>query len=233
MRKRLLLLVCAAAVLGLIGTAPALAAQPYPLNYKTFALSAASDPSSTGTTFSGGSLRLASTGLGALSYTDPFAFYSGDGVNGSGDYVSGTWTSGVTNLSFGFNELVSSWNATTPAGTWIQVQVQPLIEGKGWAKWYTLGRWSSDSSSFHRTSVGGQGDENGFVSIDTWFAKDHLATAYRLQATLYRSTTASDGPTLTRLSAIAMNLTNQKSIFPSKSTMSGSAELDLGVPRYS
>ena len=29
-------------------------------------------------------------------------------------YVSGTWTSGVTNLSFGFNELVSSWNANTP-----------------------------------------------------------------------------------------------------------------------
>ena len=31
---------CAAAVLGLIGTAPALAAQPYPLNFKTFAFNA-------------------------------------------------------------------------------------------------------------------------------------------------------------------------------------------------
>src|SRR5690349_22530726 len=185
MRKRLLLLVCAAAVLGLIGTAPALAAQPYPLNYKTFALSAASDPSSTGTTFSGGSLRLASTGLGALSYTDPFAFYSGDGVNGSGDYVSGTWTSGVTNLSFGFNELVSSWNANTPAGTWVQVEVQPQIDDGHWAKWYILGRWSSDDYSFHRTSVGGQGDADGFVSIDTWFAHSHPAVASRLPGTLF------------------------------------------------
>src|SRR5690242_16832237 len=219
MRKRLLLLVCAAAVLGLIGTAPALAAQPYPLNYKTFALSAASDPSSTGTTFSGGSLRLASTGLGALSYTDPFAFYSGDGVNGSGDYVSGTWTSGVTNLSFGFNELVSSWNANTPAGTWVQIEVQPQIDDGHWAKWYILGRWSSDDYSFHRTSVGGQGDADGFVSIDTFFAKDHPAIAYRLRATLYRKVGVSSGPTVSRLSAVAMNLTNQKGSFPSSTTI--------------
>ena len=40
------------------------------------------------------------------------------------------------------------------------------------AKWYILGRWSYGDSDFHRTSVGGQGDANGFVSIDTFFAKD-------------------------------------------------------------
>ena len=64
--------------------------------------------------------------------------------------------------------------------------MQPQIEGKGLAKWYILGHWSSDDSTFHRTSVGGQGDADGFVSIDTCFAKDHLALAYRLQASLYR-----------------------------------------------
>src|SRR6476646_2971412 len=100
MTKRWLLFVCAAAVLGLVGTAPALAAQPYPLNYKTFDLSATSP--STGTTFSGGSLSLAASGTGSLTYADTFANYSNDGVNGSGDYISGTWTSGVTRLSFGF-----------------------------------------------------------------------------------------------------------------------------------
>ena len=183
MTKRWLLFVCAAAVLGLVGTAPALAAQPYPLNYKTFDLASGS---SSGTVFSGGSLTLGSSGLGSLSYLDPFANYSGDGVDGSGDYVSGTWTSGVTNLSFGFNELVSSWNANTPAGTWVQVEVQPQIDDGHWAKWYILGRWSSDDYSFHRTSVGGQGDADGFVSIDTFFTKDHPAIAYRLRATLYR-----------------------------------------------
>src|SRR6476469_2956863 len=180
MTRRLLLIVCAAAVLGLIGTAPALAAQPYPLNFKTFAFNA-SDSSRSGTVLtSSGSLQLGSAGLGSLAYTDPFVNYSGDGVDASGQYLSGTWTSGVTNL-FPFNELVSSWNATTPSGTWIQVEVQPNIDGKGWAKWYILGRWSSDDGSFHRTSVGGQGDSEGFVSIDTWFATDQPAVAYRLR----------------------------------------------------
>jgi hypothetical protein len=231
MIKRSFLLVCAAAVLGLIGTAPALAAQPYPLNFKTFAFNA-SDSSRSGTVLtSSGSLQLGSAGLGSLAYTDPFVNYSGDGVDGSGQYLSGTWTSGVTNL-FPFNELVSSWNATTPSGTWIQVEVQPQLDDGHWAKWYILGRWSSDDYSFHRTSVGGQGDADGFVSIDTFFAKDHAAVAYRLRATLYRKVGASAGPTLSRLSAIASNLTNQKMTFPSKTTMNGTA-VDLGVPQYS
>jgi hypothetical protein len=231
MTKRLLLLVCAAAVLGLVGTAPALAAQPYPLNFKTFDFTA-TDSSRSGTVLtSDGTLQLGAPGLGSLFYTDPFANYSGDNVDGKGTYVSGTWTSGVTNV-FPFDELVSSWNATTPPGTWIQVEVLPqLLDGHWAAKPYILGRWSSDDYSFHRTSVGGQGNADGFVSIDTWFAKDHPAIAYRLIATLYSKTAAT--PTLSRLSAVASNLTNQKNTFPSKTTMSGNVGIDLGVPQYS
>ncbi|HET7556202.1 MAG TPA: C39 family peptidase [Gaiellaceae bacterium] len=231
MIKRALFTVIAAAAFGLVGTAPALAAQPYPLNFQTFHLG--SPDSTSGVVYSDAGVSLASSGLsGPYLYSDPFANYSGDGADGSGNYLYGTWTSPVTTLSFGFNELVSSWNATTPAGTWIQVEVQPLIDGKGWAKWYILGRWSSRDDTFHRTSVGGQGDSNGFVSIDTWFAKDHLALAYRLRVTLFRSTTTTESPSLTRLSAIAMNLTNQKGSFPSATTMNGTG-IDLGVPGYS
>jgi Peptidase_C39 like family len=233
MTKRSLLLVCAVAVLALVGTAPALAAQPYPLNFKTFVFTA-SDSSRSGTVLtSDGSLQLGSSGLGSLAYTDPFANYSGDEVTGTGDYVSGTWTSGVTNV-FPFNELVASWNASTPPGTWIQVEVLPELDDGHWAAHpYILGRWSSDDYSFHRTSVGGQGNGDGFVSIDTWFAKDHPAIAYRLLVTLFRKTDATAGPTLTRLSAIASNLANQKGSFPSKTTMNGIDAVDLDVPQYS
>jgi Peptidase_C39 like family len=232
MIRHALLTVLAAAGLALAASAPAFAAQPYPLNFKTFDLGASG--SSSGTAFSGGSLRLGTSGLGFLpSYVDAFKNYSNDGVDGSGDYVSGTWTSDVTQLSFPFNELVASWNATTPAGTWIQVEVQPQMDDGHWAKSYILGQWSSDDYSFHRTSIGGQGNADGFVSIDTWFAKDHLAIAYRLQVTLYRKTDAATGPTLSRLSAIASNLTNQKGSFPSKTTMNGTDAVDLDVPQYS
>jgi hypothetical protein len=232
MIRRALIIVVAAAALALVGTAPALASQPYPLNFKTFALNA-SDAELSGTVFSDGSLRLASSGLsGPFAYTDPFTNYSGDGVDGSGNYEYGTWTSAaVTNLSFPFNELVASWNAHTPDGTWIQVEVQPKIDTH-WAKWYILGRWSSSDYAFHRTSVGGQGDADGFVAIDTFFAKDHLADAYRLRVTLFRRAGTTESPTLSRLSTIVSSLTNQKMTFPSSSTMSGTA-VDLGVPKYS
>ena len=230
MIKRALLTVIAAAGLALVGTSPALAAQPYPLNFKTSDLG--SPASTSGTVYAGGAVTLASSGLsGPYLYTDPFANYSGDGVNGSGSYVYGTWTSGVTNLAFGFNELVSSWNASTPRHTWIQVEVQPQLDDGHWAKFYILGRWSSDDGTFHRTSVGGQGDGDGFVSIDTWFAHSHPAVAYRLRLTLFRGTDATASPSVTRLSAIAMNLTNQKMTFPS-APMS-SAPIDLGVPSHS
>ena len=227
---RALIIVVAAAALCLVGAAPALAAQPYPLNFKTFALGSA-DAELHGTVFTGGSLRLASSSLSPFAYTDPFANYSGDGVNGSGTYESGTWTSSVTSLSFPFNELVASWNAHTPDGTWIQVEVQPQIDDGHWAKWYILGRWSSSDSAFHRTSVGGQGNADGFVAIDTFFAKDHPAIAYRLKVTLFRRVGSSESPTLSRLSAIAMNLTNQKMTFPSGSTVS--SETDLRPQPYS
>src|SRR5919201_6747036 len=107
MIRSALITVVAAAALALVGAAPSLAAQPYPLNFKTFALG--SPDSTSGTVYSGGAVTLAKSGLGSFTYTDPFANYSGDGVNGSGTYVSGTWTSPVTPLNFPFNELVSSW----------------------------------------------------------------------------------------------------------------------------
>jgi hypothetical protein len=231
MINRALVTVVAAAALALIGTAPALAAQPYPLNFKTFSLNA-SDSSRSGTVFSGGSLQLDSSGLGTTPYTDAFAYYFGDFANGSGNYDYGTWTSGVTPLTFGFNQLVSSWNAITPPGTWVQVEVQPQLDDGHWAKWYILGQWSSSDTDFHRTSVGGQGNADGFVAIDTFIAKDHPAVAYRLRVSLYRRAGTSLTPTLSRLSAIASNLTNQKGSFPSATTMTGTP-IDLGLPPYS
>jgi hypothetical protein len=231
MTRRLLLIVAAAASLGLVGAAPALAAQPYHLNFKNFPLNA-SDSTRDGTVlYNGTSLRLASSGLGSMTYTDPFANYVGDGVDGSGTYEYGTWTSGPTTLSFPWNELVASWNAQTPAGTWIQVEMQPTLDNGTVAKWYILGRWTYSDSDFHRTSVGGQGDANGYIAIDTFFAKDHPAISYRLRVTLFRRAGTTATPTFTRLSAIGSNYTNPKGSFPSSSTIGD--EIDLGVPGYS
>ena len=225
-----LLTAAAGCVLLATSAASALAAQPYPVDFHTFDLSSGT---TSGLTYSAGSLTLAASGLGTLAYTDPYAGANGDAVDGSGTYQSGTWTSDAYPVAFPFNELVSSWNAKTPTGTWVQSEVQPQLDDGHWAsKWYLLGRWTYGDSDFHRTSVGGQGNADGYVSIDTFFAKDHPAVAYRLRLTLYRRAGATASPSVSRYSAVVSNLTNQKMSFPSATTMNGTT-IDLGVPQYS
>jgi len=217
--------------LALVGGSPALATQPYPLNYHSFDLSGGT---TNGAAYAGGGLSISSP-AGTSMYTDPYAAFDPiqqKVVDGSGIYDYGTWTSPTYTLSFPFDELVSSWNAQTPVGTWVQSEVRPLIDDGSrvhWAKWYILGRWTSSDSDFHRTSVGGQGDADGYVAIDTFLTKDHPAVAYQLRLTLYRRVGSNVTPTVTRYSAIASNLANQKNAFPSETTMDGQT-IDLGTP---
>ena len=230
MIKRAFITLVAATGLGLLGAVPAFAASPYPLNFKTFALNA-TDSSSTGTTFSGGACahtRFAARPRPPIPTRSPIT-------------PATAWTApDPTSTERGPRPSRTSRSNST---SWSPPGTRPRRPGAGsrsrcsrksragLAKWYILGRWSSSDSTFHRTSVGGQGDANGFVSIDTFFAKDHLALSYRLRARSYRRPDGAS-PSLTRLSAIAMNLTNQKNAFPSATTMSSPA-VDLAVPQYS
>jgi hypothetical protein len=223
------LIALAAATFLLAAVSSASAAQPYPIDFQTYDLSGGT---TSGLVYAKGALTLASRGLSSAPYADPFANINGDGVDGSGTYEFGTWTSPVHATSFAFNELVSSWNAITPVGTWVQSEVQPQLGDGHWGKWYVLGRWSSSDADFHRTSRGGQGDADGFVAIDTFFAKDHPVVAYRLRLTLYRRAKSNGSPSVTRYSAVASNLTNEKNTSPSATTMNGTT-INLDVPKYS
>jgi hypothetical protein len=241
MLRRVIVLVGLAAGLLLASAAPAFALQPYPLNFNNVDFSSGTPH---GLVLEGGTtLKLANGGLDQYSYTDPFSSLQvlGHDVDGSGTYDMGTWTSPIYPLTnFAFNELVSSWNAKTPPGTWIQSEVKPQLNNGHWAKWYILGRWAyndfvdgSSDPGFHRTSVGGQGDADGFVSIDTFFTKDHPAVSYQLRLTIFRrhGLTDADAPVrVTRYSAVASNLTNQQQTFPSQF---GGTVRDLDVPPFS
>src|SRR5205823_2662514 len=104
----------AAALLTVAGPAAAAEKPAYPVAYHAFALSSGA---TSGTVVDrSGALVLAKTGLTTVSYADSFGY-------APRDYQAGTWTSPWQPTSFGFMELVSSWNAATPAGTWIQVEM--------------------------------------------------------------------------------------------------------------
>ncbi|MEP6909414.1 MAG: C39 family peptidase [Actinomycetota bacterium] len=224
---RLAYLTVAVAAGFLFGSAgPALASQPYHVNFKNVDFSSGT---TSGLVNTQGTLTLASGGLPTFDYTDPYASVPvlGQAVDGTGTYSYGTWTSPVYPISFPFTELVSSWNSDTTPGTWVQSEVKPRLDNGRWAKWYILGRWAYNDSDFHRTSVGHQGDGDGFVAIDTFFTKDHPAVAYQLRLTIFRRVGSSAPVSVSRYSAVASNLRNQRSTFPSATTMNGET-IDLG-----
>jgi hypothetical protein len=206
--------VLAVAALALAVCAPAHGANSpssYPVSFHAFSLPK-------------GGLTLPRSGLTPVSYTDPFGY-------GTRDYQASSWTSPWFATSFGFTELVASWNADTPAGTWVQIEMHATSAVDGHAtKWYTLGNWAYGDADFHRTSVGGQGDADGFVAIDTFLAdKKQSYASYQLRVTLYRAAGSTTTPTVTRIGAVASDPVDPYQ--PSATTMTQTVELP--VPRYS
>jgi hypothetical protein len=214
----------AALLLALVLAAPTSAAekQSYPVAFKSFALGSGT---TAGTQLDrGGGLILAKSGLATVTYSDPFGY-------APRDYQSGAWTSPWQATSFGFMELVSSWNADTPAGTWIQVEMRATEARDGHTtKWFVMGRWAYGDGDIHRMSVGGQGDKDGYVAIDTFVPKNPMSS-YQLRLTLYRAVGTTATPRVTRIGAVVSDPVTIKPYAPSNTTMSSAVE--LAVPAYS
>ncbi|HYZ77942.1 MAG TPA: C39 family peptidase [Gaiellaceae bacterium] len=219
----------AAAALVLVATAPAHAGQPLPVSFHAW--TTASDFTAPGASFEGaklpkdgGAITYGST-AGTAAYSDPYG-------SPARTYAYARWTSPWFQTGFGFTELVSSWNATTPVGTWIQVEMEASRDsGATSTKWYTMGRWASGDGDIHRNSVGGQGDADGYVAIDTFFAKDHPFTGYRLRVTLWKLPGRSAGPTVSSVGTVASDMPNANPYVPSP--LGGAEGIELAVPRFS
>ncbi len=119
---------------------------------------------------------------------DPYdsgAYYGGNFYTGGSFYV-GEAVSPEIPVDFSFSELIASWNATTPANTWVETLVRAKL-GDRWTKWYNLGIWASDTETIERHSVRLQGDADGYVSVDTLVlsAKKVTAAAFQLKVRLF------------------------------------------------
>ncbi len=65
-----------------------------------------------------------------------------------------------------WNELIVSWNADAPAGTFLKIEARAISPGHT-TRFYTLGNWSPDNKIFPRTSVRSQKDADTRVDTDT------------------------------------------------------------------
>jgi hypothetical protein len=173
-----------------------------------------------------GAITIAHT-VGSTSYTDPYG-----GGTKTWDYAR--WTSPTVPVGFGASQLVASWTASTPHGSWLQVEMRGRTGAGTGTKWYVMGRWASDDpgegGDIHRTSVPGQADDNGNVDIDTFIAKTSL-TSYQLRVTLYRQPGKHVQPVLRSVGAMA-SLVAQRTSVP-VSPLGGAEGIELKVPPYS
>jgi hypothetical protein len=81
-----------------------------------------------------------------------------------------------------WNELIVSWNADAPAGTFLKIEAR-AVSPEHSTKFYTLGNWSRDNKTFPRSSVRNQKDADGKVDTDT-LVLTQLANAAQIRVTL-------------------------------------------------
>jgi len=133
-----------------------------------------------------------------VSYDDPY------GGTGRLVYDRGRWYSPQHATRFGFDELIASYNASTPVGTFIEVSVRGVTTGGKRSSWDSLGRWASHDVAFHRMSLGPQADDYSRVAVDTLVTDPGVTyRSWQLRLTLMRRAGSGKTPTLTMLAAVA------------------------------
>ncbi|MCY0945318.1 peptidase C39 family protein [Streptomyces antarcticus] len=164
---------------------------------------------------------------GRTEYADPHT-----GRKSTWEYA--IWTSPVHRSTVPATEAIASWNARTPAGTWIQVELRGTYTDGAATPWYVMGRWASGERDIRRTSVDGQTDGRSTVWTDT-LAVDAPASGlriadWRLRLTLYRTPGADRGPTVWLAGAMVSDVPDRFTV--PAAAPSGRAH-ELKVPRYS
>ncbi|MBT2504867.1 peptidase C39 family protein [Streptomyces sp. ISL-98] len=163
---------------------------------------------------------------GRTDYRDPHT-----GKTSTWEYA--TWTSPVHRSTVPASEVIASWNADTPAGTWLAVEFSGTYSDGGTTPWYVMGRWAAGDGDIRRTSVDKQTDGRSAVWTDTVAVNASAGglrvASYQLRLTLYRTPGTTLTPTVWRLGAMASDVPDRFTVPASQPQVAR----ELVVPRYS
>ncbi|MFJ9827787.1 peptidase C39 family protein [Streptomyces sp. NPDC101160] len=166
------------------------------------------------------------TPAGRTDYTDPHT-----GRTSTWEYAG--WTSPVHTSTVPATEVIASWNAHTPPGTWLQVELRGTYGDGTDTPWFVMGRWAAGDADIRRTSVDDQSDGKATVWTDTFSIDDPASglrlVSYRLRLTLHRRPGTTLTPTVWRIGAMASDIPDRFTV-PASEPGPGH---ELVVPRYS
>lgn len=109
-----------------------------------------------------------------------------------------------------FDTAVVSWNALSPPGAWLKLEVRARAGGR-WTGYYRVALWSADPG-LPSTSFVGERDADGRVDTDTLvLVGPARADALQLRVTLGARPGAA-GPTLTGLAAVTSDSARHRTI---------------------
>ncbi len=135
----------------------------------------------------------------------------------SGCYTSPTFRPGR------FRRLIPSWNADTPPGTAVEVQVRVVLNGQ-WSRWFSFGRWSP---FINRSSSEAQKDPVAQVEGEWLQIAEDGAVADMAQIRVYLYTNEPQSTPLVHLLAAS---TDRIVVAEEKDTY---VDRVLGIPSYS
>ncbi|NGO66972.1 peptidase C39 family protein [Streptomyces boncukensis] len=170
------------------------------------------------------------TPAGTLEYRDPH-------TGRTADWEYATWTAPRHQPAVPGGEIIASWNADTPPGTWIRTELRGTYSDGTDTPWYVLGIWSAGDGDDvpRRTSVGGQKDGKSTVYTDTIAIGDLPSglriTAYTLRLTLCRAPGSNATPKVWRAGVMSSDVPDRFEVPASRPGPATGVELE--VPRYS
>jgi hypothetical protein len=143
----------------------------------------------------------------------------------------GTWTSTWVQIGFPFSQLIPSWNADTPIGTWIEIEMQARTASLRETRWWRMGMWAFGDETVRRTSFSGQSDADGVVETDTFKTRAEKMSAYRIRLTLARASGVTATPNVRAIGAVVSDTRSFAPRYGSPRYVERAME--LAVPRYS
>ena len=154
-------------------------------------------------------------------------------VYGTAPDRSGTLESAPLNATHPFDQAIASWDAQTPTGTWLQVELRAYRpDSSRWTKYYTMAVWASGSDTILRHSVDGQADGDGNVVTDTLaLAGGPVYTRYQ-----YRLTLVTVDPTVSphvRLVGVMTSNSQRETVGAGTPSNHRAWGTDLSVPPHS